>query len=290
MRAAFADIIDYAGLFPPASCTMDDAVRQYDVYRRSADRWMLGRFVLAATRLEELALSIARQRILLDSADPWHLSVVIGANTTADLGLIDGFEAAANPGIVADAIEAKVVSPAGGMVLAEQITARRQRYFEVPGTGPYIDLLAGIRRAGAVAKIRTGGMSPELFPATADVALFLKAVIATDVPFKATAGLHHPYRGCYPISYASDAERQVMYGFVNLLVAVAQLRRDPDDESVAAVLESPRDAFRWSAAGVMWRERLFGNSDLVAARSYFSSFGSCSFREPVDELGVAATT
>ena len=52
MRAAFAGIVDYAGLFPPATCSMADAISSYNTYRRSPDRWMLGRFIVAASRLD----------------------------------------------------------------------------------------------------------------------------------------------------------------------------------------------------------------------------------------------
>ena len=43
MDQVFEQFIDYAGLFPPASCSMAEAVRNYAQYRSGPDRPMLGR-------------------------------------------------------------------------------------------------------------------------------------------------------------------------------------------------------------------------------------------------------
>ncbi len=226
MRAAFTEIVDYAGLFPPATCSMADAARQYDSYRRSADRWMLGRFVIAAIRLQELGDAIERGGISIDPADPWRLSVVMGAVVPAELGLIAAFRGGWDSrGVLADSIEFKVGSVGQVLAVGEQIPREFRRYFEVPNAGPYRDLVQAIGSVGAFAKIRTGGTTPELFPAAAEFTTFLMAAVRLNVPFKATAGLHHPFRGEYPISYEPNAERQLMYGFVNVLIATAELVR-----------------------------------------------------------------
>jgi hypothetical protein len=49
-----AHLIDYAGLFPPASLSMEEAVRNYESYRRGAFAWMLGRFIVPAARAHEV--------------------------------------------------------------------------------------------------------------------------------------------------------------------------------------------------------------------------------------------
>lgn len=59
VRSALRGLIDYAGLFPPAQESMDDAVRHYAAYRRAAHQWMLGRFVVPASRLDEFAAAVA---------------------------------------------------------------------------------------------------------------------------------------------------------------------------------------------------------------------------------------
>src|SRR5262245_38924762 len=55
LRALLGGIIDYAGLFPPAQLPLEEAIRNYARYRTEPESWMLGRFVIPATRLKELA-------------------------------------------------------------------------------------------------------------------------------------------------------------------------------------------------------------------------------------------
>jgi hypothetical protein len=292
MRAAFAEIVDYAGLFPPASCSMADAARQYDVYRRSPDRWMLGRFVVAATRLQELGDAIEMGGMKIDAGDRWQLSVVMGAHVPAELARIAAFQAVWEPrGVLADSVEYKVSSVGQVRTLGEQIPHRFHRYLEVPPGGPYHELVGAIGQVGAFAKVRTGGTTPELFPASVDLTTFLLAAVKQNVPFKATAGLHHPFRGIYPLTYAPGAERHVMFGFVNLLVATAELARGGEGETAQEILEEEdRTAFARDESGITWRGQAYPAADLVVAhRRHFLGFGSCSFREPVDELALGRT-
>src|SRR5579859_2639421 len=55
LRALLSNVIDYAGLFPPAALPLDQALGNYARYRQGPDAWMLGRFVIAATALGQLA-------------------------------------------------------------------------------------------------------------------------------------------------------------------------------------------------------------------------------------------
>ena len=55
-----AGAIDYAGLFPPSAVSMEDAVANYAAYRRGEYSWMLGRFVVTASRLNEFAAEAAK--------------------------------------------------------------------------------------------------------------------------------------------------------------------------------------------------------------------------------------
>src|SRR6266852_1266566 len=68
------------------------------------------------------------------------------------------------------------------------------------------------------AKVRTGGLTPESIPAAEDLADFLCRTAERRLAFKATAGLHHPVRSDRPLTYAPDAPRGVMHGFVNVFL------------------------------------------------------------------------
>jgi hypothetical protein len=84
-EALLADLVDYAGLFPPAGQSMTEAVHCYARYRRSADAWMLGRFIVPASRLDELdaaGSSLARAE---RGDTPWRISAIIGAQVAGDV-------------------------------------------------------------------------------------------------------------------------------------------------------------------------------------------------------------
>ena len=86
VRALLEGIIDYAGLFPPAGLSMEDAFSRYLRHRRSDAGWMLARFVCPAGRLDELGA-------LLDTgtldAQPLSIAVLGRGGATLEDILID---------------------------------------------------------------------------------------------------------------------------------------------------------------------------------------------------------
>lgn len=289
MHHAFDSLVDYAGLFPPASLSMADAVRLYAEYQGGPDRSMLGRFVVAAIRLDEFAQEVERQG-LLTSDHPWELSVVMGAHHPADLERIAAFTAAHPQGFRIAAVEVKVPSVGSVPVVVERLDPEWERYLEVPHQMQYGELIGAIAEAGAGAKLRTGGTTPEAFPSVRVVTRFLMAVTRHGIPYKATAGLHHPWRGTYPLTYERDSESHQMHGFINLMVAAALLRDGADGEVAEAVIaEGDPSAFTVGSDGITWRDQHVTFDQFAAMRvDGFRGFGSCSFREPVDELGARA--
>ncbi|HET7190233.1 MAG TPA: hypothetical protein VFI52_18910, partial [Gemmatimonadaceae bacterium] len=88
LRALVAGLVDYAGLFPPASLDMPAAAARYAEYRASADAWMLGRFIVPVARLNELAAALPAQ-----PDTPWTLCVLMGDDLQADARRLADFEA-----------------------------------------------------------------------------------------------------------------------------------------------------------------------------------------------------
>ncbi|HJS47749.1 MAG TPA: hypothetical protein VJ773_07180, partial [Gemmatimonadales bacterium] len=138
------------------------------------------------------------------------------------------------------------------------------------------------------AKIRTGGVTPDAIPAPARVARFLAGCARLRLPFKATAGLHHPIRADYPLTYAPDAPRATMFGYLNLFLAAALLHAGGSEEDAARLLEETRlSAFTFGEHGVRWDGYRLSLADLAESRRYALGVGSCSFDEPLADLAAA---
>ncbi|HEX3747282.1 MAG TPA: hypothetical protein VHW09_25270 [Bryobacteraceae bacterium] len=138
---------------------------------------------------------------------------------------------------------------------------------------------------GAFAKMRTGGLTPDTIPSTGAIADFLCYVSQHRVPFKATAGLHHPMRSMRALTYAADSPRSIMHGFLNVFIAAASAWYG-EDELLEDILqeEDPR-AFTFVGDVLHWRDYGLSTEQIETSRRDFAhSFGSCSFEEPVADL------
>lgn len=141
-------------------------------------------------------------------------------------------------------------------------------------------LIPALAQCGLRAKIRTGGVTPDAIPHADRVATFVRICAMHGVPFKATAGLHHPIRCMKPLTYAADAPRAIMHGFINVFMAAMF----PHDAERILVEEDPA-AFRFDDDQARWRDHGVTTEHIAAVRREFAlSFGSCSFEEPVADL------
>jgi hypothetical protein len=286
VRGLLAGAIDYAGLFPPAALDLTAALRNYAVYRAGDDSAMLGRFVVPAGRLHEVADTIAGT-----GTSGVRISAVLGLNAASDLEAVAAFNDRMPVAIaLVDSIEAKTDNPDVIRDLASRTRGRFDVFVELPLDGELETLVGAVRDAGVRAKMRTGGVTAEAFPPSRAVVRFMRACLDHGVAFKATAGLHHPITGTYALTYAPDAPRGPMFGFLNVFLAAAFLGAGMSDTNAALLLDD-RDAsaFALSATGASWRGHHVDASQLAETHARaFGSFGSCSFDEPVDELRAMA--
>ncbi|HEY6212378.1 MAG TPA: hypothetical protein VIW45_08840 [Vicinamibacterales bacterium] len=143
-----------------------------------------------------------------------------------------------------------------------------------------LSLIKVLAERGLRAKIRTGGVTADAFPTVDRIAAFIRECAAYGVPFKATAGLHHPIRCVRPLTYEPDAPRGTMHGFVNVFLAAALI-----DHAEEILMETDAGAFAFDDDTASWRGHRIATSDLARVRNEFAiSFGSCSFDEPVADL------
>ena len=150
-----------------------------------------------------------------------------------------------------------------------------EAFFEVPLDADLHARLDAISSAGGAAKVRTGGTTPAAIPSPTALADFLYECAQRGLPFKATAGLHHAVRSCYPLTYERDSATAVMHGFLNVIAAAALAATGARPSDIAATLAE-------SSAKALMQTAL--RHDPAATRRFFRSFGSCSFREPAEEL------
>jgi hypothetical protein len=284
LQALVAGVVDYAGLFPPAALPMREAVALYVEYLAAPEAWALGRFVVPVSRLDELAAEGARY--ISSDGRPWRISALAGDSVTADVELMRAFNASHARRFLVDTVELRASSREAIESSMRAVGSSFTMYVEVPVSDDPRLLLESAKRAGARAKVRTGGTTADTFPTAAQLARFIVRCAQVGVPFKATAGLHHPLRGEQPLTYASDAPSATMFGFLNVFLASAFACVGMDEPNVATLLEE-RDAssIEFGDDAVHWRGHTIALDRVQGARATLAlSFGSCSFREPIDDL------
>jgi hypothetical protein len=305
IRTLLTDLIDYAGLFPPAKLDMAHAVEEYNRCRMGEREWMLQRFICPVSRLGEFArcagplmpgtAGTSGYREMAGAGEPWKLSVLLepgpGNDIEQDLEAIAAFNDAhaeeQNGLAVIDTCEVRIAAPTDVDVILDQMLEDVSTFFEFPVTTDCRGFIAALSGSPAAAKIRTGGVVGNAFPTVAEVSAFLHACHGADVPFKATAGLHHPVRGTHRLTYEKESASCTMHGFVNLFVAACLVRSGKSDDRITQLVLKEEDpsAFRFSDQVLGWKDYLVETMMVARARETFAlSFGSCSFEEPVHDL------
>jgi hypothetical protein len=289
--AAFASLIDYAGLFPPASLSMTEAVAEYRRIRSDEHHWVAGRFLCRASQLNDLAATAISN---LPSGElPWAVGVIFdGTPGESGAESID-FQAEMDPVMTIAAAEAKLGEPTSTSLAAAldamfSIAPDAVAFVEVDKESSITEQvfliardLGGRRRVGG-AKLRCGGVTRDMFPTPEQVAEFVIACTNDQLPFKATAGLHEPIRH---FDAHLGAER---HGFINILMAAALAETGSDPTTIEEVIADTRlDNFSISAAFASWRGYEIPGSALRRVRhSGFISYGSCDFDEPINALAA----
>jgi hypothetical protein len=284
--ALLSGIVDYAGLFPPSQLLMPEVVANYASYKNSDYRWMLGRFVVPVTRLDEF-LESAGEHFQSGESDVWKLSVLASDNISETVRRIENFNRTNAAFVVCDSIEIKAETSKMIEDICKFIPKIFAVYFELPLNDNLADLIQAVAIQGHRAKIRTGGVTEEAFPENKQIIRFIKTCLAANVSFKATAGLHHPLRCRKPLTYEKDAPTGVMNGFINVFLATGFLQKNLKENLINELLEEKQAVnFTFDADRISWRQKYFiSTTELKNLREKnIISFGSCSFEEPIADL------
>lgn len=267
------NLVDYAGTFPPAALSLCDSLANFRADQQGPAPSMLGRFICAGAALKELAE-------LVQSGDCMLISVLL--SQPEELGLVEDFHARVGKSVRVDTVET-----AWNEHAAEW--ARRWNYrlfFEVtPAALAEAAALCAPQAARLGLKLRTGSVKPEGVPPAALIADFLEAAHAAGVPYKFTAGLHHACAGEYALTYAPDSPRARLFGFTSLFTLAClhwdgQLSRGQLIDQLNTARVPLADAGGLSWGGLRCTPEKIQDYRQRGGRS----FGSCSFREPLEEL------
>jgi len=288
-RALLSEIVDYAGLFPPAQLPLEKAVREYAAHLGEEEAWMLGRFIIPAQRLEEL------EPYLVIFSEPVRI-IALGKggrsedeylkNLNRDLTAIKTFRTAQGAVVNIDSFEVRLpplpVTNAFIANVANQLHEAGLKQSHEFAVDDHLELtMAALAAADAGAKLRCGGVTADTVPAPEQVARFIVAARDAGVPAKFTAGLHHPVR------HFSDDIQTEMHGFLNLYVGgmLAHTTNFGWQELAGIIADQSPDAFALTGVGVEWRGRLVRSEDAARLReNALLGQGSCSFAEPVADL------
>lgn len=281
LRHLLGGSIDYAGLFPPAALPMDEAVDEYRGLQKSTDRWIVNRFISPVAWLPDFLVHLKQTA----PNDPWKLSV-LGTSIEGfkqDLRLIEAFEADAKGLVDIEAYEVKSngqdLTPGALRHLVD--AGFDEVYIELPWGEPMMEgvlILAETEVIGA--KARTGGLEATSFPSAMALAAFIQECVNLDLPFKLTAGLHHPLPR---IDFPTGA---TMHGFINVFIAgTLAYVHDLSRQEIERILSAEnKEEFWFSDGGLGWRDFEASNQEIDEFRQQFGSYGSCSVREPLEDL------
>jgi hypothetical protein len=255
-------------IFPPGDAPLADAVAAYQDRRDAWYAGLVGPLVVRDTDLPDVDTDVPVSVVLTGGAG----AVAGVASLAARKGhRLVGLEAAVRD---LDDMAGNVwrIITAVDAARAEGGLADTQVYVELPQTDPTADWLAA---ADAVAeaehhlKFRTGGVEAQLFPTATTVATWIDAALDRETSFKCTAGLHHAVR------HRDHKTGFEHLGFLNVLLAT---RIAFDGGTVPDVTQVLDDHYANDLVA------LARQSDLAGARRWFTSYGSCSVTEPLDEL------
>lgn len=293
LRALLEHSIDYAGMFPPCGLDLEPALANQARYVGLEESWMLNAFVLPVGQF-----AAAKQFLsLFDPAHPLRVSA-LGPKTENAVAFGDALVetdaairslAAHNVDLVSIG-QLEMFLPAdvdaGLLREAQSIVGSLPVFWEAPAerAEPTIALLTQHNSSADSPtfgyKMRTGGVTADAFPTSAQIARALVAPETQQVPIKFTAGLHHPLR-----QYRDEAQTK-MHGFLNVLAAAVLAAEHKWDAAQATMMLEDEDAgaFKFDDEFMAWRDWRIEVRAISNRRRFVTSFGSCSFDEPREDL------
>jgi len=307
LKAFCSKLIDYAGLYPPASLSLAQAFHNYIFYSQGEYKWMLNKFIINAKRLNELSELMSEMKI----ASPIPFSILgsggetiseFNQNFLSDIKSITEFKkkhgALVSPDLFEVRLPGEILEQENNDDMLDLMIASSDDLEKALGKNipvfyesllrddyeavilRIVETIASLERDCGF-KLRTGGTEAAAFPSPEVVAFAIMTCAEFSVPMKCTAGLHHPIR------HFNEGVSSYMHGFLNVFGAgILAWVNNLDEAELLEVLndEDPYE-FVFKDNGIEWNENEVSIADIKEVRSKFMiSYGSCSFDEPIDDL------
>lgn len=281
-------LIDYAGLFPPAGLDTDTAASNYADYLAGENSWMLGRFLIPATRLHQMALHpgfrfsvIVSPTVSREERD--QLRTFRGRVEMVETRFAESDD---SPHRCRDRLlqleceldqaglrDVQLVVEAENIASTAVLASSLAAFNHARGWGSVIN--------SAGYKLRCGGLAKEIVPAPETVAEIIRGCRHHDIPIKFTAGMHQPLR------YNCPELEGMQHGFINIFAAALLAWGCNLDhaEMTACLRDETAGHFHFTNEGFSWQDHTISSAGIEQLRhNRVISFGSCSFTEPVAGL------
>jgi len=283
--AAFGSLVDDAAIFPPGNAPLTAVLRAHREHRAAPYAELVGAFVVSDVALPDLIAAVRDE----GAGEPLAVSVVVTGGAGAiepavrwavraeeltlaavELGLRDEQDLPRNARRVATVVDQLRASG--------DLDDETPVYVEPPrlmGPDPTPSWLAALDEVAALdlrLKLRTGGVTADAFPGSAELATCIDAALDRELRFKCTAGLHNALR------HRDEETGFEHHGFLNVLAATRAALDGAAVPDVAHVLDTT------DAPTVREALDAAGTDGLSSARRWFTSFGSCSVLEPLEDL------
>mgnify|MGYP001295400290 FL=1 len=286
LRTFMHGLIDYAGLFPPANLPLNEAIDDYIKHLNGENSWMLGRFIIPVSKLNELDQFVS----LFDEIGPLELAVLgSGGNSNDeylskignDMVKISDYQNRHSGKVRIEVYECKLPSNSPSKKTMKKATdllnqnklSHYHEFPELPDVGinystdedesswdeeilPVVSMIAELKGAGI--KLRCGGIVKEAFPSVEQIAAMIQTCALIDIPMKCTAGLHHPIR------HFAEEYDAYMHGFINAFGAGIFTSNFPNPENSQErfrmfillshlIGEQVADNFDFGDKGMIWK-------------------------------------
>jgi len=291
LRALLTRSIDYAGMFPPCDLELEPALKNQAEYVRANDSWMLSTFVLPVAKFSDAAPLVSQ----FDKHHSLRISALAAKTENAKDFLAELKNAAETIRSfqkqhvdLVSVVQLEMFLPQDvDLAKLNETTGllgdlKLQTFWETPAESAeqMIALLARAKQPAFGYKLRTGGVTADSFPGSVQISRAILASTKHHVPIKFTAGLHHPVR------QFRDEVKTEMHGFLNVLGAgVLSAEHHWDEAQMIEMLEDQQAAdFEFHDTVFAWRDWEVTLDRIKARRKFVTSFGSCSFDEPREDL------